>query len=340
LKIEIVSSRQKLPESTVISTVYFGGGTPSLLSPEAIAALLDIIAKHYPLSAQTEITLESNPGTLKEDKITAVKAAGINRLSIGIQSFHDDDLQFLTRIHNSDEAEKAVYRAADAGFRNINIDLIFNLPHETQQKWMYNLRKAASLPITHISAYSLIVEDNTPLKRMVESGAAALGDDSFDAELYLQTIHFLEESGFHQYEVSNFAKEGFQCRHNQIYWYGGEYLGFGPSAHSFAGNTRSWNYRDVGRYTKALIEKGDATEDREVLTPQQQQDEYIMLAMRSQGVNYQEYEKRFGNASLKSFQNKCSRFRDHGHFVYLEEGIRFTPKGYTLADTIIAVLVS
>lgn len=335
---EIEHTAEYLPDGREISTVFLGGGTPSLLGGSEVSEILETISAHYPLSANAEITLESNPGTLSLQKLKQLKSAGINRLSVGIQSFHEKDLRFLTRIHTAQQAEQAVNDAAAAGFDNINVDLIFNLPSQSTEEWYENLTKAVSLPINHLSAYSLIIEEGTPLAQMIADGNVRIGDDNFDAGLYAGTIAFLAERGFYQYEVSNFAREGMKCLHNLIYWNGGEYFGFGPSAHSYLGNVRSWNYRSVQRYIESVMRSGSGREDEEKLTRKQERDEYIMLALRAEGIDLQAFQKRFGSEYMEILRVELERMQQHGLLRHGDNHIRLTPRGYAVCDEIIARL--
>jgi oxygen-independent coproporphyrinogen-3 oxidase len=234
-----------------------------LLSPEDLGAIMEHLARHFSLEQNSEITVETNPGTVNRRKLEQLRSLGINRLSIGVQSFHDDDLQFLTRIHSAQEAKRCVHDAFASGFDNVSLDLIFSLPRQTNERWMSNLEQALELHPSHISCYSLIVEANTPLFRMVESKQVSMLTADADAALYEMTIRYLREHGYEQYEVSNFAKPGFKSRHNKCYWEHNEYIGFGPSAHSFRTNSqhsegpeRSWNVANLSTYC-AKLESGE-----------------------------------------------------------------------------------
>jgi oxygen-independent coproporphyrinogen-3 oxidase len=189
------------------------------MQPEYLEKIMSSIAENYNVSADAEISMETNPGTVDKDKLQKFKNAGINRISIGVQSFNDDELKFLTRIHDSNTAVQTLHYAADAGFENISLDLIFNLPKQTKQMWISNLQKAIRLPITHISTYSLILERGTILNKMILDGKVNLQGDHHDADLYETTIDFLTQHGFYQYEVSNFTRPGYECKHNNAYWH-------------------------------------------------------------------------------------------------------------------------
>ncbi|MDX1701254.1 MAG: radical SAM family heme chaperone HemW, partial [Melioribacteraceae bacterium] len=242
LKKEIMHYAEKHSDGRVIDTIFFGGGTPSFVDPKYIDELIKCIDHHFSLSKNAEITLETNPGTVSKDKLQKFKDAGINRLSIGIQSFDDEELKFLTRIHDEKTAIDTVLNAANAGYENISVDLIFSLPNQSCDTWSDNLKKAIELPIKHISAYSLILEKGTILNKMVIDGKIKMTSENHDAELYKYTMEFLGENGFEQYEVSNFSRPTYECVHNLYYWEYKDYLSFGTSAHSFINGKRWWNY--------------------------------------------------------------------------------------------------
>ena len=249
-----INNYRYLKEERLVKSVFFGGGTPSILDPDEIAFILDAISSVFNVDENAEITFESNPGTVDEAKLNEIKKTGINRLSIGVQSFDDDELKFLTRIHDRQTAINTFDLAVKSGFDNINIDLIFNLPGQTKSLWESNLAQAVKLPVTHISAYSLILERGTILNKMVLDGKIKISDSEFDADLYEYTIDFLGEHSFLQYEVSNFAKPGFKCIHNLVYWQHKEYIGLGPSAHSFIFGPSSIAYcNSFGRITCSSI---------------------------------------------------------------------------------------
>ncbi|MGB5894837.1 MAG: radical SAM family heme chaperone HemW, partial [Ignavibacteriaceae bacterium] len=248
LKNEIKYYAENYSSDRIITSIFFGGGTPSLMQPEYLEEIISSIAENYNISADAEITMETNPGTVDKDKLRKFRTAGINRISIGVQSFNDDELKFLTRIHDSNTAVQTLHYAADAGFENISLDLIFNLPKQTKQMWLSNLKQAIQLPITHISTYSLILERGTILNKMILDGKVKMQSDDHDADLYETTIDFLTQHGFYQYEVSNFTKPGYECKHNNAYWQYKDYLGLGTSAHSFVDGRRWWNFSSLRKY--------------------------------------------------------------------------------------------
>lgn len=336
LKKEIEYYSLTYSEERKIVSIYFGGGTPSLMSPEYINSIIETVKRFYTVSPNAEITLETNPGTVNKKKLEAFLSAGINRISIGIQSFSNTDLKFLTRIHDSAGAEKTIFSAYDAGFTNINLDLIFNLPGQSVEKWSKNLEKAISLPVTHISAYSLILEEGTILNKMVLDGKVKIQDEDYDASLYEYTIDFLERYGFNQYEVSNFAKEGFECLHNNVYWHYKDYLSFGPSAHSFDGTKRWWNYTSLTFYLNAMLEKGNAAAGSELLSKDQMLQEYVMLALRSSGIDLERFSSMFGNGWLEENKKNLDLYIQEGLVLKENTKLKLSKKGFLICDEILS----
>jgi oxygen-independent coproporphyrinogen-3 oxidase len=266
---------------------------------------------------------------------------GINRISIGIQSFDDNELKFLTRIHNSETAVRTVIDAENTGFDNISLDLIFNLPDQTKEKWERNLNKAVSLPVKHISAYSLILEKGTILNKMVLDGNVKIQDEDYDAELYETTIKFLTKNDFYQYEVSNFTKPGYECIHNNAYWHYLDYLGFGTSAHSFINGKRWWNYSSLKMYIENINQFGNAIAGSEDISPEKALNEFVMLELRSSGLNIKRLEKQFGtqiNAWLKK-NYPYFKMLEKKDFVRIQNGnIGLTTKGYAVCDEILSAI--
>lgn len=300
-----------------------------------IKDILDELFRNFNIAQDAEITLETNPGTVDLKKLIEFKDSGINRISIGIQSFDEAELKFLTRIHDKETAIQTVYNAVKASFENISIDLIFNLPGQTKEKWKLNLNTAVSLPIKHISAYSLILEKGTILNKMVLDGKVTIQDEDYDADLYETTIEHLKDSGFIQYEVSNFAKPGYECIHNKAYWEHREYLGFGASAHSFMAGKRWWNFSSLKRYISEIEDKGHAVMNEEVLTEKQIHDEYVMLALRSGGIILNEYLSRFKGDWINKNYDYFEVLKNQNFLKMDSSSIILTPKGYSVCDEIL-----
>jgi oxygen-independent coproporphyrinogen III oxidase len=325
-------------------TVFLGGGTPSLLSVDELKLILERVSASFRIESGAEITVETNPGTVNREKLEAFRGLGINRLSIGIQSFHEDDLKFLTRIHSAELAKTCVQDAHQAGFENVSVDLMFSLPSQTRERWLSNLDQAMALEPSHISCYSLIVEPNTPLAKMVESKQISLLSTEDDASLYETTIAFLAEHGFEQYEVSNFSKPGLKSRHNSNYWNHTNYLGFGPSAHSFwtAGDNESpvrwWNVSSIVGYFEKLDQGILPVSGREHLTVDQLIDEEIFLGLRSEGIDIAGFRNRYGKDLLAKHQTRVTDLIENHMAVVRDGKLRLTPKGYVVCDEICASL--
>jgi oxygen-independent coproporphyrinogen-3 oxidase len=335
LKEEINYYGDKYSSNRILTSIFFGGGTPSLMEPVYLKEIINTVNKNFNVSESAEITMETNPGTVDIKKLAAFRKAGINRISIGIQSFNDDELKFLTRIHDSETAKKTIREAIEAGFENVSIDLIFNLPGQTKKKWLHNLKIACELPVNHISAYSLIVENGTILNKMIIDGKVIMQDDDYDADLYETTIEHLESKSFRQYETSNFAKPGFECVHNNSYWHYKDYFGFGTSAHSFINGKRWWNYSSVKRYNSEIIKNGNAVANHEQLTDEKIHDEYVMLALRSSGIKLKSYKKKFGNDWLKKNNSYFEELSKKDLILFDDEILKLTAKGYALCDEIL-----
>jgi oxygen-independent coproporphyrinogen III oxidase len=347
LKKEIELRAPAAGKGTSYETVFFGGGTPSLLSPKELGGIVEHLVKHFSIARDAEITVETNPGTVNRQKLEEFRSLGINRLSIGVQSFHDDDLKFLTRIHSSQEAKQCVHDAFASGFDNVSLDLIFSLPSQTQDRWVSNLDQAMALHPTHISCYSLIVEANTPLVRMVESKQVSLLDTEDDAALYETTISYLNGHGYEQYEVSNFAKPGFKSRHNKSYWEHTDYVGFGPSAHSFiaignhaGGPERSWNVANLSTYCSQLEMGQLPVTGMEHLTDDQLREEEIFLGLRSEGIDLSRFRTRFGKDFITEHEMKVKELLESSLAVVENGRLRLTAKGYPLCDEICTSFLS
>jgi len=317
-----------------IETIFFGGGTPSLLSPLTVSDILRQLSASFNISSDAEITLETNPGTVDRQKLEGFRATGVNRLSFGVQSFHDDELKFLTRIHTSSEATSAVHMAKQAGFTNINVDLIFALPNQTMERWKDNLRQAIELGTQHISAYNLIVEQNTPLARMVSAKQVSSLPTETEAEMYSFTMDALQQAGFEHYEVSNYCKPGFHSRHNMNYWNHSNYLGFGPSAHSYWATKRWWNVSNIRSYCEKLSAGTLPVVGDEHLSRNQILDERVMLGLRSNGVDFNRLRNMLGIDVLAAHRSTIQSIIDDRLAILDNTVLRLTDKGFLLCDEI------
>lgn len=330
---EISSEASFIPDRH-INTVYFGGGTPSIYSPERLQSILDRIATTWDCSQLSEVTLEANPDDLTGEYINGLRKTGINRLSIGVQSFHDDELRKMNRRHNAAQAASAVKRAQDAGFGNITIDLIYGLPFSDARRWERTMRCACDLDVQHISAYHLTIEHGTALWRRVARGEMAPVEESESERQYAMLHDMLTQEGYEHYEVSNFARQGFRSRHNSGYWTGEHYLGVGPAAHSFNGRVRRWAVSDINKYLS-----GEDIYESETLTVEQMYDEYVMTSLRrAEGVDLQEMERRFGAYKLQYFTRAAEKFVQSG--LLCTSGGRYfvAPEKFLLSDMIICEL--
>jgi len=317
----------------IVETIYFGGGTPSLLSELELRQIFETIHKHYVVSDNAEITLEANPDDLTEEKIIELSKSPINRLSIGIQSFFESDLRMMHRAHSKDEALQCIQKA-QRYFGNISIDLIYGIPGMTEQRWMDNLTLAFELKVPHLSCYALTVDPQTALKRFIEKGVIPPVDDEEARKHHSLLLKTAKAQGYTNYEFSNFSKLGYESRNNMGYWFGKPYLGIGPSAHSYDGNTRSWNVANNTKYIKS-IEGGELPLEREVLSKKDRFNEYVMTRLRTQrGMLQLEVEEQFGKIYWQHIEQQAAT---HIHYGFLEkEGgiLRITDQGKFLGDGI------
>jgi oxygen-independent coproporphyrinogen III oxidase len=335
IKKEIKYYSDLYSKDRIYTSIFFGGGTPSLMEPEYLWEIIATLGKNYSISDDAEVTMETNPGTVDKEKLKSFREIGINRMSIGIQSFQDDELKFLTRIHNKKTAIETVYNAKEAGFENISIDLIFNLPGQTKRKWEENLEKVIKLPIKHLSAYSLILERGTILNKMVLDNKVKMQDDDHDADLYEMTIDFMHDGGFKQYEVSNFAKPGYECRHNNAYWHYKDYLSFGTSSHSFVNGKRWWNFSSLKKYISEINKNGFAVAGSELVNDREKLAEYVMLSLRSSGLELIEFNKLFGADWINEKYDYIKKLMKRNLVTLDEKYLRLTKKGYAVCDEIL-----
>ncbi len=317
----------------IVETIYFGGGTPSVLSSDEINFLISEIYKHYTVAENPEITLEANPDDLSSARIIELTQSPINRLSIGIQSFFEDDLKMMNRAHNAEEAKKCLELATHY-FDNISLDLIYGIPGMTNQKWKQNIETALSFGISHISSYALTVEPKTALNKLIQTGKIAEPKDEVAQEHFSILVEILEANGFVHYELSNFGKENYFSKNNSAYWLGKKYIGIGPSAHSYDGISRSWNVSNNALYLKS-IQKDELPNEIEILSDLDRYNEYIMTGLRTiWGVSLDRIEKEFGNYYLDYLHKQARKFIDDD-LLYIENNIlRPTPKGKFLTDGI------
>jgi oxygen-independent coproporphyrinogen-3 oxidase len=317
-----------------ISTIYFGGGTPSLLEIGELKLLIEAIHQNYTISKNVEFTLECNPDDLTKQKLKELKALGVNRLSIGTQSFFDDDLQFFNRAHSAKEAEKSILMSQDVGFENITIDLIYGTPTLNQQKWEYNLKKVEELNVPHLSAYSLTVEPKTAIHHQLKTKKIQLLPEENVIEQFNTLMDFTAQIGMIHYEISNFAKEGFFSQHNSNYWKGEKYLGIGPSAHGFYNDKRFWNVSNNSNYIQA-IQNNTSFSEEEIIDERTAYNEYVLTRLRTLwGIDLKYLNSNFNSKFFNYFNTEVKKYLDSNHLQKIENTITLTKKGIFIADKI------
>ncbi|MCD6019143.1 MAG: hemN 2 [Bacteroidetes bacterium] len=322
-----------------IHTIYFGGGTPSLLSEKETFLILEKVYKLYKVSNDAEITLECNPDDLNEEKLKELKRLEINRLSIGLQSFDEEELKWMNRAHTARESESSIKRSQDRGFENITIDLIYGSKFSNLANWKKTLDKTIALKVPHISSYNLTIEDKTKLGHDFKVKKEVAIDDEKSSELFLEMIDRLEKNDFIHYEISNFGKEGFFSRHNSNYWKGEHYLGLGPSAHSFDGKSRQWNVANNNLYIKQVSENNQAFFEKEILTEKERFNEYILTSLRTiWGINLDYLKTNFNAEFVKVFQEQIAEYIRQDTVVVKNKTYTLTEKGKLLADKIASEL--
>ncbi|MDD3744043.1 MAG: radical SAM family heme chaperone HemW [Lentimicrobiaceae bacterium] len=317
-----------------LNTLYFGGGTPSLLDEIQLTAVMKAIGKNFNFAPDAEITLEANPDDISMEKLKLWKDNGINRLSIGIQSFRDSDLQYLNRIHSADKALKSLNLARQAGFHNLTIDLIFGIPTLNDKAWLENIKIVKDLEIPHISAYALTIEPKTPLDVMIRKGKARPVNEQQTVRQFGLMMQKMEAHGYEHYEISNYCLPGHYARHNTSYWSGIPYLGVGPSAHSYNGNSRQWNVTSISEYIKEL-QSGKVPAEKEILTVNQHYNEYVMTGLRTaRGCDITLIEQRFGLTFVESFKKEAQKWIKQGHLQQNGHIFTLCRSGKLLADGI------
>ncbi len=330
-----IELRSNYLQNKSIDSIYFGGGTPSVLTADEIARLIGKVSELFEINPQAEITLEANPDDLNQQQVNALRQTPINRFSIGIQSFYEEDLRWMNRAHNAEEAKSAIMRVQDAGFENITCDLIYGYPLLTDQKWTANMQQLVDFQIPHISSYAMTVEKKTALQHMISKGKTAPMNESQSAEQMLMLIDFLTTKGYEQYEISNFAKPGKHAIHNSNYWKGKHYMGIGPSAHSFNGHSRSWNIANNANYINALF-KNELALETEELSTDTRFNEYVMTSLRTKwGVDYEFIKNNFDSDYLSYLTKEAKIYLSNQELTLKEERyLVLTDAGKLLADQI------
>lgn len=316
-------------------TVFFGGGTPSILTVDELKELVNNINENFNIKKDAEITIECNPGTINREKLEAMKEMGINRLSIGLQATQNYHLKSIGRIHTYEEFEKNYYDALDIGFKNINIDLMYALPNQKTQEWKDTLDKIIKLNPSHISAYSLILEEGTKLYDMYQNKEFELLDEDTDINMYNYTIDTLKRHGYKQYEISNYSKEGLECKHNIIYWKCDNYLGLGPGASGFIGDTRYSNIEDICEYNKCIMQNIRPVSEKIELTKKDKIEEFIFMGLRmNEGINIDVFKERFDTDFYNIYQEVMDKLIKRELVRFDGKNISLTQKGREISNTV------
>ena len=348
LKKEIINRKSYLGDD-VVKTIYFGGGTPSLLPIKYVEEILDLLHENYNIISNPEVTLEINPDTIDKDKMMSLKRLGVNRMSVGIQSFNDDDLRYLGRRHDSRHALQVLDDLSSVGFDRITLDLIYGMPTLTEEKWNHNLDIFFSTGISHLSAYALTVEPKTILGQKIEKEELQEVSEEETIRHYNILVERTKENGFEHYEISNFAKEGCRSQHNSIYWQDVKYLGLGPSAHSYDGDSRQWNVSNLTKYIQFVNADIDTDTDadtdmgryyeREILSKEDKFNEYVMTSLRtSWGCNVDKIEHDYGKSYARHFLKNVKKYLDSGIMLMKNNNFILTDEGMLFADGIAAEL--
>ncbi len=329
-----------LQDKYIFHTVYIGGGTPSILTEIQLEKLLGDITRYIPTSEIKEYTVEANPGTLTMGKVKLLKEHLVNRISLGVQSFRDKQLRALGRIHSGNDAKHAFTLLRSAGFTNINIDFIFGCPGQSFSDWEKDLKIAAELGPEHISTYALTYEEGTPLEKNLKNGMIHRLEDNIELEMYKMAIGYLNYNGYNHYEISNFAKAGYECLHNRVYWRNMGYVGVGAGAYSFIDGVRTSNERDIFKYIEGVMGGKNIKSFCERLQQEQLASETLIMSLRlRQGISNTDFYERFGYRIDDQFGDQINRLLKDGLISYDNEELRLTDKGLFVADTVLAEFV-
>ena len=338
LKKEIINRKSYLGDD-VVKTIYFGGGTPSLLPIKYVEEILELLHENYNIISNPEVTLEINPDTIDKDKMMSLKRLGVNRMSVGIQSFNDDDLRYLGRRHDSRHALQVLDDLSSVGFDRITLDLIYGMPTLTEEKWNHNLDIFFSTGISHLSAYALTVEPKTILGQKIEKEELQEVSEEETIRHYNILVERTKENGFEHYEISNFAKEGCRSQHNSIYWQDVKYLGLGPSAHSYDGNSRQWNVSNLTKYIQLIDTGTECYYEKEILSKEDKFNEYVMTSLRtSWGCDVEKIERDYGESYAHNFLKNVKKYLDSGIMLVKDNSFILTDEGMLFADGIAADL--
>lgn len=330
---EIERFAKEHADEYVVNSVFFGGGTPSMLEPELFEKIISTVRDNFKMNTDSEITIECNPGTVTYDKLGTYKENGVNRISFGLQSANDSELKALGRIHTFSDFMDSYDNALKAGFNNINVDIMSALPSQGIEGYRNTLEKVLSLDIKHISAYSLIIEEGTPFFEMNEKGLLKLPSEEDERQMYYMTEELLAKNGFHRYEISNYARDGYECRHNKIYWERGEYAGFGLGAASLISDIRYSNTGDMKEY----LEDFSSGRENEILSLEDKMSEFMFLGLRmTKGIEISEFERQFKSDIYDIFGSEIKKHEGNGLLVEKEGRLMLTGKGFDLSNYVFA----
>lgn len=322
-------------KSKEFTSVFLGGGTPSILTPEELTTLMENIYSNFNIGKDAEITMECNPGTLDKVKLKAIKSLGINRLSMGLQVTQDHHLKYIGRIHTYEQFEKNYKDAIEVGINNINVDLMYSLPNQSFDEWKETLNKIINLNPSHISAYSLILEEGTKFYDMYLNKEFELNDEEVDINIYNYTIDTLCKNGYHQYEISNYSKEGYECKHNIVYWQCDNYLGLGPGASGYINNYRYSNICDIKGYNKCLEYDKRPIEEKNILSKKDEMEEFIFMGLRmNKGINLDEFYKRFNIDFKHRYNDILGKLKNLNLIIEQNNNIILTQRGREISNTV------
>ena len=338
---EEIGIKSKNIDQYQIGSVFFGGGTPTTLSSFQITDILNFCFNKFSIKSDCEVSIEANPGTIDYQYLKLLRNKCFNRLSLGCQSFNDDLLKKIERIHNCDEIFQSVSAARKAGFKNISLDLMFGLPGQSFDIWEETLQSATQLKPTHLSVYNLTIEKETPFYDQLRKGILILPSEELQSKMYKRAVEYLSQAGYIHYEISNFAVKGYECRHNKVYWNNNEYVGFGPGAASYLNGTRSKNILSPEKYIETLLEKKEIPLfEKETLDQKKSMRETLMLGLRMvKGINLSDFEKRFGKTLDSEFGEKIRKLSNEQFLEYSDKKLKLTQKGILFSNEVFVELV-
>ena len=338
---EEIGIKSKNIDQYQIGSVFFGGGTPTTLSSFQITDILNFCFNKFSIKSDCEVSIEANPGTIDYQYLKLLRNKCFNRLSLGCQSFNDDLLKKIERIHNCDEIFQSISAARKTGFKNISLDLMFGLPGQSFEIWEETLQSATQLKPTHLSVYNLTIEKETPFYDQLRKGILILPSEELQSKMYKRAVEYLSQAGYIHYEISNFSVKGYECRHNKVYWNNNEYVGFGPGAASYLNGTRSKNILSPEKYIETLLEKKEIPLfEKETLDQKKSMWETLMLGLRMvKGINLSDFEKRFGKTLDSELDEKIRKLRNEHFLEYNDKKLKLTRKGILYSNEVFVELI-